>query len=80
MIVGDGTRLPVVKTFAADVTMTLREFLDRIASGECSYTWKLPADVQRRCVIQLVGWATDTFDLTQVVADPIVWRVYCFRG
>ncbi len=71
-----GFELRDLREFDPDIVMTLRQFLDRIASGECSYTWKVPTDVQRRCVSALVAWATDRFDLTHVVADPVVWRIY----
>ena len=75
-----GFELHAVREFDADVTMTLQTFVDRIVSGECSYTWKVPTDVRRRCLSELVAWANGTFDLTHTVADPIVWRIYCFRG
>jgi SAM-dependent methyltransferase len=71
-----GLTLVAAPEFEADVQMTLREFLDRIGNGECSYTWKLPPDVQQACVPKLMEWATARFDLTHIVASPIAWKVY----
>jgi ubiquinone/menaquinone biosynthesis C-methylase UbiE len=72
-----GFELHAVREFDADVSMTLQTFVDRIVRGECSYTWKAPTDVQQRCLSELVTWANDTFDLTHIIANPVVWRVYC---
>lgn len=71
-----GFALKDLVEFEADVRMTLGDFLTRIGSGECSYTWKLPPDVQRACLPKLVDWVTTHYDLTHIVASPIVWKVY----
>jgi SAM-dependent methyltransferase len=57
---------------------TLAEFLDRIASGEISYTWSVPAEIQRRCLPSLRAWAERAYDLNQLRAIPreISWTIY----
>jgi hypothetical protein len=40
----------------SDAPVTMREFLSRIQSGECSYTWKLPPSLHAGCVIALLEW------------------------
>jgi ubiquinone/menaquinone biosynthesis C-methylase UbiE len=72
-----GFETHAVRQFDADVTMTLRQFLDRIVSGECSYTWKVPTNVRQRSLCELVAWAVRTFDLSHVIANPVVWRIHC---
>ena len=62
--------------FEPDARMTLAEFIHRIGSGECSYMWKLPLDVQQTCVPKLVEWAQANFDMDAVVATPVRWKVF----
>jgi SAM-dependent methyltransferase len=62
--------------FEPDARMALGEFLDRIVIGECSYTWKLPRDVQQQCVPKLVQWARARFDMASIVTSPVVWKVW----
>jgi hypothetical protein len=58
--------------------MTLRDFVGRIASGEFSYTWSVPKDVQESCLPLLRKWCEDTFDLDQSVSIPreLRWTIY----
>lgn len=59
-------------------SMTLRDFVGRIASGEFSYTWSVPKDVQESCLPLLRKWCEDTFDLDQSVSIPreLRWTIY----
>ena len=59
-----------------DRQMTLAQFLASIASGECSYVWNVPADVQQRCLPELSRWAADRFDLEARFPREIIWKVY----
>ena len=56
--------------------MTLAQFLASIASGECSYVWNVPADVQQRCLPELSRWVADRFALDARVPRDITWKVY----
>jgi len=53
-------------------------FLQRLAGGECSYTWAVPKAIAARCVAEVQAWAAARFDLTREVPMPreIVWRIY----
>jgi hypothetical protein len=57
---------------------TLGQFLDRIDSGECSYIWNVPLDVQRTCLPRLREWAAERFDLAREVTVPreLRWTLY----
>lgn len=59
-------------------TMTLGNFLDKIQSGEFSYVWNVPKDVQNACLPQLREWCERTFDLHKAVPIPasIHWILY----
>ena len=59
-----------------DRQITLATFLSSIASGECSYVWSVPADVQARCLPELSRWASERFDLDQSFPQEVVWKVY----
>ena len=58
--------------------LTLRQFVDRIVTGELSYTWNVPGDVRERCLPVLQAWCEQTFDLDRTVAMPaeLQWSVY----
>ncbi len=59
-----------------DVSMTLAAFLDRIASGELSYIWKMPEPLRAPCIDELRRWAAEQFDLDrEVMPGEINWRV-----
>jgi len=62
----------------SDMRTTLGQFLDRIDSGECSYIWNVPPDVQRTCLPQLREWAAERFDLAREVTVPraLEWTLY----
>ena len=55
-------------TFVDDVTvpldgdMTVGEFIDRIAKGEFSYTWKAPPVIRSQCLDELRQWTSARFD------------------
>lgn len=57
---------------------TLREFLRRIVSGEMSYIWHVPVQVQQACLPRLQQWTEDTFDLEQPICVPnaLSWQIY----
>jgi SAM-dependent methyltransferase len=59
-----------------DAPVTMREFLGRIESGECSYTWKLPASLHARCVAALLEWAQARFDLDHPIASGTAWKIF----
>jgi SAM-dependent methyltransferase len=58
--------------------VTLREFLRRLVSGELSYIWSVPSDVQAACLPRLQQWAAQKFDLERPVPMPrqLGWTVY----
>jgi SAM-dependent methyltransferase len=58
--------------------MTLHEFVGRIATGEFSYVWNIPAYVQESCIPLLNKWCQDTFDLEQSFPMPreLEWSTY----
>jgi SAM-dependent methyltransferase len=62
----------------AGPTMTLADFLTKIESGEFSYVWNVPEDVQGSCIPQLRRWCEITFDLHQPAPMParLQWVVY----
>ena len=58
--------------------MTLHDFVGRIAAGEFSYVWNIPAHVQESCIPLLNQWCQDTFGLRQSFPMPaqLEWTVY----
>jgi SAM-dependent methyltransferase len=58
--------------------MTLRNFLERMESGELSYLWNVPKQVQESCLPLLKKWSEDTFDLELKAPIPreIQWTIY----
>ena len=58
--------------------MTLRNFLGRVESGEVSYVWNVPKQVQEDCLPKLRNWCELTFDLDQSVSIPrtLDWTIY----
>ena len=72
-----GLRKHDVVEVAADVSLTLADFLKRIIAGECSYTWNVPAAIQRRCLPKLRTWAEGRFDLQgSAFPQELTWRIY----
>lgn len=62
----------------AGPAITLAEFLNKIQSGEFSYVWNVPKDVQDVCLPKLRRWCESEFDLDQSVPMPAAfcWAVY----
>jgi hypothetical protein len=58
--------------------MTLHQFVGRIAAGEFSYLWNIPAPVRESCIPRLNEWCQETFDLEQSFAIPaeLEWTIY----
>ena len=58
--------------------MTLRDFLGQIVSGELSYVWNVPKDVQESTLPKLSKWCEATFDLEQRIPIPreIRWTIH----
>ena len=58
--------------------LTLSAFMKRIVDGDCSYTWNVPVDVQRKCLPELLAWASSTFELERERPLPrdITWKIY----
>ena len=58
--------------------MTLHDFVGRVATGEFSYVWNIPTDVQESCIALLNKWCQDTFDLEQSFPMPreLAWTTY----
>jgi len=54
----------------AGPVITLTDFLNKIASGEFSYIWNIPKDVQDSCLPRLRRWCESRFDLDQPVPIP----------
>lgn len=59
-----------------DAPLSMREFLGRIESGECSYTWKLPPSLHHGCVSALLEWAQARFDLDRPIAGGADWKIF----
>jgi SAM-dependent methyltransferase len=59
-------------------SMTLREFVQKIVSGEFSYIWSVPKDLQESCLPPLKDWAENTFDLDESIPIPreLHWKIY----
>jgi ubiquinone/menaquinone biosynthesis C-methylase UbiE len=59
-------------------SMTLREFVQKIVSGESSYIWNVPKDVQESCLPRLKDWTESTFDLDEFIPIPreLRWAIY----
>jgi SAM-dependent methyltransferase len=60
-------------------SLTLSEFLRRLASGELSYIWNVPKSVQEECLPRLKAWSAKTFDLERSIAMPRELRWAVFR-
>ena len=63
-------------------SMTLHDFVGRIATGEFSYVWNIPTHVQESCIPLLSKWCEDTFDLEQSFPVPreLEWTIYRKRS
>jgi len=61
-----------------DVYLTLADFMARISNGEYSYTWNVPAAVQRLCLPQLEKWVSEHFALDRALPIPreFSWAIY----
>jgi SAM-dependent methyltransferase len=76
------TTLGLVKTAEVAIgpgpQMTLRDFIDRIMTGELSYTWDVPKQIQEQCLPLLKAWCDATFDLGQTYSMPqeLHWKVF----
>ena len=59
-------------------SMTLRDFVEKIVSGELSYIWNVPKHVQESCLPRWKDWSENTFDLEQTVPMPreLRWTIY----
>lgn len=59
-------------------TMTLRDFVEKIVSGEFSYIWNVPTRVRESCLPSLKKWSEITFDLEQSIPIPkdVRWTIY----
>lgn len=66
---------------ASGATTTIGGFLDRIESGECSYTWSVPEAVKQTCLPALRAWAETRFgrDLAFPAPRAISWAVYALH-
>ena len=66
----------------AGPAITLSDFLDKIESGEFSYVWNVPKDVQDCCLPQLRRWCENKFDLRKPAPMPaaLSWVVYQNAG
>jgi SAM-dependent methyltransferase len=64
--------------FEGDFEMSLAEFLERIVTGQCSYTWNVPKPIQDATLPALKKWSAERFDLSKKVLLPkeIIWRIY----
>ena len=49
---------------------TVRQFLQRLVTGELSYIWNVPPEIQVRTLPVLEAWAGKHFDLEQAMAMP----------
>jgi len=60
---------------------TVGRFLDRIEAAECSYTWRVPDEVQRAGLPQLRAWAEARFgrDFAFPAPREIRWTIYTSR-
>ena len=59
-------------------SLTLREFLRRLAEGELSYVWSVPETVRAACLPRLQRWAAQRFDLDCTIPMPrqLAWTIY----
>jgi SAM-dependent methyltransferase len=59
-------------------SMTLRDFVSKVASGEFSYIWSVPEQIRDSCLPVLKQWCEDTFDLELSVPIPreVCWTIY----
>jgi ubiquinone/menaquinone biosynthesis C-methylase UbiE len=62
----------------AGPAITLADFLNKIESGEYSYIWEVPRNVQGLCLSLLRRWCESRFDLGQAAPMPaeLSWAVY----
>src|SRR6185295_3300998 len=62
----------------AGAPTTMAQFLERIETGELSYTWNVPDAVQRACLPRLREWAEARFDPRAPFPAPrmVTWTVY----
>jgi SAM-dependent methyltransferase len=59
-------------------SLTLRDFVARVATGEFSYLWNIPAHIQESCLPRWSEWCQDTFDLERSFPMPreLEWTIY----
>ncbi len=73
-----GFKRTAERRFPGDFSMTLGEFLSRIVTGKCSYTWNVPPAVQAETLPKLIAWAESRYDLRARVLLPreVAWKIY----
>lgn len=52
------------------------QFVTQIATGECSYTWRVPAHLREACLHELKSWVQDQFAQDMVENATASWKVY----
>lgn len=59
-------------------SMTLRDFVEKIVSGELSYIWNVPKHIQESCLRRLKDWSENIFDLDKSIPIPreLHWTIY----
>ena len=64
-------------TVPLDGGMPISEFVDRIAKGAFSYTWKAPPAVVSECIRELREWTAARFDPhLAAFSDRTSWTIY----
>jgi SAM-dependent methyltransferase len=57
---------------------TIREFLRRLAAGELSYIWRVPAEIRASTLPVLHAWVEGRYDLDQLTTMPreLRWSIH----
>lgn len=64
----------------AGPVMSIAEFLEKIESGEVSYTWNVPKEVQKDCLPSLRAWAETQFDMARPIPRATSGPPRAIRG
>jgi hypothetical protein len=58
--------------------MSISDLLNKIESGEVSYTWDVPKEIQETCLPSLRAWAEARFDVDNRSPMPreLAWSIF----
>lgn len=76
-----GARLRLLDAIPSHDETTVGAFVEEMASGQHSWSWRVPADVRKRVIPDVRAWARERFGSLDAPIEPelqVVWRAFDF--